>query len=276
MTVSVPATAHGFTIQTPSSRTVDLGTEFGVIVDKSGNTETHVIRGTVEVTPSAGGAALLLSADHAARVDVGATSAQKIECHAGNFVQDVPAIDLVDLVAGGDGTQGRSNSGIDMATGKALPVPKVLAGMKPGPEPTVRGDGKFHPCPSLPLGVFIPHGGPTPDTLDAAGNQYIFPPTSNLSYQNIWPGFAQRDSPTTGMTKANGYPTPGYRFLGMHANKGIAFDLNALRTAHPDRPFSHLVTGCMNLNASSDPSGAKSRIDRSFGYLWTAISVHTS
>ena len=51
LTVSVPPDAHGFSVETPSARTVDLGTEFGVSVDASGNSETHVIRGTVEMTP---------------------------------------------------------------------------------------------------------------------------------------------------------------------------------------------------------------------------------
>ncbi len=261
ITVSVPPNAHGFTIVTPSSRTVDLGTEFGIIVDKAGNTETHVIRGTVEVTPKAGGAALLLSAEQAARVDVGVSSAQRIECHTGNFVQDVPAIDLVDLIAGGDGTQRQSNGGIDIASGTILPVPTDKRSVQTALNRGVPGDGKFHPCPSLPLGVFIPHGGPKPDTLDAAGDQYIFPPTCNLAYQDIWPGNIETrvgiEPTNTGRIGAIDYASSGHRLLRLHANKGITFDLDALRNAHPNRPFSHFVAVCVNINAYVERTGRK-------------------
>lgn len=39
--------AQGFTIRTPTAQIVDLGTEFGVVVDEQGRTETHVFVGRV-------------------------------------------------------------------------------------------------------------------------------------------------------------------------------------------------------------------------------------
>ncbi len=45
----VPKVARGFTILTPESEVVDLGTEFGLEVLPSGETEVHVIHGEVEV-----------------------------------------------------------------------------------------------------------------------------------------------------------------------------------------------------------------------------------
>ncbi|NLE38313.1 MAG: FecR domain-containing protein [Pirellulaceae bacterium] len=45
----VPPEAHGFTVETPSVRVVDLGTEFGVLVDDDGRVEAHVFGGQVEV-----------------------------------------------------------------------------------------------------------------------------------------------------------------------------------------------------------------------------------
>ena len=44
----VPNGAHGFTVKTPTSTTVDLGTDFGVDVNKEQQTEVHVIKGLVE------------------------------------------------------------------------------------------------------------------------------------------------------------------------------------------------------------------------------------
>lgn len=45
----VPAPAHGFTIETPTHRAVDLGTEFAVDVDDAKSTEVHVLDGEVKL-----------------------------------------------------------------------------------------------------------------------------------------------------------------------------------------------------------------------------------
>ena len=42
--------AHGFTVETPSAKIVDLGTRFGVQVDANGVTEAHVFEGKIDVT----------------------------------------------------------------------------------------------------------------------------------------------------------------------------------------------------------------------------------
>jgi len=255
LTVSVPPNAHGFTVETPAARTVDLGTEFGVLVDSSGNTETHVIRGTVEMTPVAGSAATHLTAGNAARVGLGAISTQKIAALTGSFVQDVPAIDLVDVVSGGDGTTRRCDSGIDIGSGGILPLPTDRRAMGIALSRDIQGDGRFHPCPGRTLvgGIFIPHGSPTPDTVDPSGHQFIFPTTNNHAYNDLWPrDLAVLDGsrgPNPDVIGSVDYAGSGHRLLLLHANKGICFDLNALRTAHPDRQFSHLQSVCVNLNA---------------------------
>ncbi len=46
----------GFTVNTPSASVVDLGTEFGVSVGEDGSTETHVLRGRVQIKPMTSGA----------------------------------------------------------------------------------------------------------------------------------------------------------------------------------------------------------------------------
>ncbi len=48
----VPESAEGFTVNGPGVRFLDLGTEFGVAVDRvSGRSELHVFEGEVEVFP---------------------------------------------------------------------------------------------------------------------------------------------------------------------------------------------------------------------------------
>ena len=44
----------GFTVNTPSARVVDLGTEFAVAVEKTGQSEIHVFVGSVTVQPQSG------------------------------------------------------------------------------------------------------------------------------------------------------------------------------------------------------------------------------
>ena len=54
---SVPQAGHGFTINTPNGKVVDLGTEFGVMVDDFGVSEVSVFKGNVEAFPSNSNAA---------------------------------------------------------------------------------------------------------------------------------------------------------------------------------------------------------------------------
>jgi hypothetical protein len=65
--------ARGFTIRTPTATMVDLGTEFGVDVDSTGRTASHVFRGEVKLTTfSSGnepGREVTLRANEACRVE---------------------------------------------------------------------------------------------------------------------------------------------------------------------------------------------------------------
>jgi hypothetical protein len=47
VSAKVPSGAHGYTLMTPSSQVIDLGTEFGIMVDRSGKSEVHVFKGEV-------------------------------------------------------------------------------------------------------------------------------------------------------------------------------------------------------------------------------------
>ena len=52
--VRVPPTAIGFTVETPSAKVVDLGTEFAVRVDDEGSTDVQVLVGKVALRPNQG------------------------------------------------------------------------------------------------------------------------------------------------------------------------------------------------------------------------------
>jgi len=49
VTAEVPVPAHGFTIDTPDLKVVDLGTRFGVTASSTGNSQVRVFQGEVEV-----------------------------------------------------------------------------------------------------------------------------------------------------------------------------------------------------------------------------------
>ena len=84
----VPDTAHGFTVSTPGGDTIDLGTEFGLVVGKDGATETHVFDGEVVVHPRDTGAKnknVHLTDDMAIRLKPGQDQHRFLDAVAGRF-----------------------------------------------------------------------------------------------------------------------------------------------------------------------------------------------
>ena len=86
-------------------------------------------------------------------------------------------LDLVDVVAGGDGFSGRRGQGINPTNGQATDIPPKDFDF------TLTGDGRYHRVPALPFvdGVFIPDGRSGPVQLDSAGHAFDgFPATDNI------------------------------------------------------------------------------------------------
>jgi ferric-dicitrate binding protein FerR (iron transport regulator) len=71
VTVRAPQEAAGFTVRSPASDVVDLGTEFAVVVERGGATEVHVLEGEVSYgKPGASQESIeLLGAGNAVRYD---------------------------------------------------------------------------------------------------------------------------------------------------------------------------------------------------------------
>jgi len=91
----VPDEARGFTVRTPEAEVVDLGTEFGVLVEPAGAAEVYVFDGFVEVAPGKGGTQRF-AADEAVRVEAGQLRA--IESDATKFARGAVASRRVELV----------------------------------------------------------------------------------------------------------------------------------------------------------------------------------
>ncbi len=99
----VPQAAVGFTVTSPSATVIDLGTEFGMLVEPSGETQTHVLAGSVEVycgppgdKPSGGGR--VLSAGEAVRIEGGKIIAiPRDVADAEKFVRSLPSRGATEL-----------------------------------------------------------------------------------------------------------------------------------------------------------------------------------
>lgn len=87
----VPMEATGFSVNTPSSKIVDLGTEFGVQVSADRATEVHMLKGKAAVIPGSRGrkgVSMNLEGGRAARVDT-TGQVEHIELEEDYFVRQI-------------------------------------------------------------------------------------------------------------------------------------------------------------------------------------------
>jgi hypothetical protein len=237
----------------------------------TGRTISHVFRGSVRVqTVSTKGAsdAKTLHVDETVCVEAKNRESVIVTIspdRVPNFVRKVTkplvkTLDLVDVVAGGNGFSGRSNRGIDPCTGKChddflKPVLRV--------EDYGRGDRKYHRVTDRPGidGVFIPDGSQGVLVVDSVGHTFgDFPPTSNETSGYIWGGgVIQMDPPfKTIHTILDGvdYATSDHRVLYLASNQGITFDLDALRRANPDCTIARFCSAAGNVETASEKGDA--------------------
>ncbi|HEX4415017.1 MAG TPA: FecR domain-containing protein [Lacipirellulaceae bacterium] len=102
LVAKVPSGAHGYTLTTPSSQVVDLGTEFGVAVDRSGKSEVHVFTGEVISRWSGAdkgqGKPLRLHQNDGARYGLRKSDTTLITADETRFIRDLaPRLPLADL-----------------------------------------------------------------------------------------------------------------------------------------------------------------------------------
>ncbi len=256
-----------FVVRTPTAIVTDLGTEFGVEVDKSGATSSHVFRGTVTVR---------LAGDrdrHSQRRDVMLRENESVcverskDAGGPRFVQGVAGdphrfarqltepptlLDLVDVVAGGDGFSGRRDRGIDVTNGRPVTWDDVK-----DREEFTPGDWRYHRVTGRPLvdGVFIPDGSRGPVQTDSAGHTFAgFDPTSNLTAGPVWAGTFPNGNLYPRQSELGGvdYASPGHSLLFLHANKAITFNLDAIRRANPRYRLAQFSATAGNSETASE------------------------
>ena len=255
-----------FSVRTPTATVTDLGTEFGVEVDKAGNTTSHVFQGSVRVQMvsalgKAQGDARVLCENESARVEIDKEKPESSlrvrvltkSVKPVDFVRKIPLptikyLDLVDVVAGGDGFSGRRNRGIDPASGTMTD--------KPPQDYHINSDGQYHRVAGQPLvdGVFIPNA-QGPVQVDSAGHTFGGVVVSaSMTFGYIWAGGqVPTNCPPPVQTKLGeiDYALPGHGLIFLHADKGITFDLEAIRRANPKCKLKRFLATTGNTEVAS-------------------------
>lgn len=235
---TVPQEAMGFSVVTPKAIVIDLGTQFGVQVDFQGTTELHVTQG--KTTLVAGDKKNKISMEviegFAQRVSGLASVIAEIPCSHTDFARSIDSarnlvwrgepIDLADIVGGGNGLgTGHYEIGINPVSGElgeTLNVDRV-------------GQARYVPFDPSPYidGVFVPNGQVQPVIVSSEGHVFEeCPATNNVFFTEIINSKAKNELPLWKETAPGEgiYGTTTCPSIYMHANLGITFDLDAIRS----------------------------------------------
>jgi len=138
-------------------------------------------------------------------------------------VLDPNVVLLADVATGGDGSgTGTPGNALDPRDGS------VQSGDPSGLSQANDTDSYSSVASNLLVdGVFIPDGGAVNVTLNSLGDTYgAFPNTDSNSWDYIEGQVNQGSGSTVGGVN---YDSANHTMIGMHANKGITFDLDAIR-----------------------------------------------
>lgn len=280
LSASVPESAHGFTVLAPNVKVVDLGTEFGIDASRLDETFVQVTRGRVAVTTfDATGTEKsqrdLVEKECLTISRIGAVEEIRFGSVKLPMELSDASVDLVDVVCGGSGTEQRRGCGIDCMTGKWKQLTTPFTGKLPV-QPVTIGSGKYFPVPELPFvdGVFVPNSGKTPMRVDSAGHQFFgFGKTSGQNYDLLMAGAAVEFFQTPRYQEQLkigdiDYTTSPHGLLVLRGNKGITFDLEAIRKAYPDMQ----ITRFRSLAANTENSGVLKLLGGPFrADLWVLV-----
>lgn len=144
--------------------------------------------------------------------------------------ETVEYLDLGDMVGGGDGSgNGTPGVGVNQSSGAAV-APGVFGGSLGGSAAVFNATDGQGGHANLPFvdGVFLPRD---LTQITRGGATFLFSPDSGSRYDAIRSDVALFDGPIQTLDRP-GVQRAG---IGMHANAGITFDLDAIRAAHPGR-----------------------------------------
>lgn len=277
-----------FFVTTPTAKVIDLGTEFGVSIDAKNQTDVFVFDGKVEVVsdmvPKATKKSVMLTEGMTAKVDaegsIGETDDFDVDGDTAFVRQNEVSlfgadgeISLVDLFSANSNVQSRLSGMIAPDSGEA------------DQNPWLRDDGpgyrisngyqktQWHPFVD---GVFIPAIVGEYSQSTSGGHTVDLPRTSGRTWGPIWSrrkiGRSNGDASVEdywGTKTLDGVvkklDTCKTGLIGMHANVGLSFDLNAIRkSGHQPRRLKVTVENLDN-SLVKDPEWAEQwRFDADF------------
>jgi len=239
---AVPKGAIGFTVNTPSARIIDLGTEFGIHAETGGDTSLHVIKG--KTTLIAGQKMKKISMEVASNTAKRVSSANRqivdIPYNETLFARQVDGrrrfvwrgenLNLASIVAGRDGFQEvGSLSGLNPTNGKYT---SSVIGKDREANPTYNrvADSAFID------GVFVPDGGSGPIQITSLGHTFDCPDTFGIFTHEIaaYKGDIKDQATTIPPVIIHGQTFPNESIVLLHSNIGVTFDLQAIRQSLPN------------------------------------------
>ena len=236
---NVPPQAVGFTIDSKSSKVVDLGTQFGMMVNVNGDTNLHVYKGKTALfsgNNTAYNFEQTISEGQARALDSASGNIKQITINNNAFARSINSetkyiwygdinINLADIVGGGSGFgNGKNNMGINPVSGErgtGFPEDRRVNGKYAAVESHSYIDGTFVPV------------GPC-QQISSTGLTFENCPETNTNYYiNIVNGSGSMSWQLGDLvhTKLGTRPIGTYEYpcILMHANVGITFDLQKIR-----------------------------------------------
>ena len=241
----VSETGRGFMVDTPNSRFVDLGTEFGVFVDSDDSSELHVLKGEVQYFSGLSGApktSKIIRQNNARKFDSKTGMVRPIPVSNEYFARHVDSrtgmiwrgqqkLDLVRILAGKTDL---------WQPGDAIGIHPVEAEyVDANFKRPINNNNKYNTFDSSEFidGVFIPDGGKGEVTITSAGNKFSCPDTSGGFTNNICmfrSGIKRENSkiPPVIFNSVNKEEKPE-SIMCFHSNCGITIDLKAISDSMP-------------------------------------------
>jgi hypothetical protein len=247
-----------FTLHTPQAEVIDVGTEFGVSVERSSDTKVAVFEGEVHVKSLSGEPArtsvFRLTRGMSVRIDEQGMMESGPVVEQLNFQRELPAaspvnlgigeVSLVDVICGSGAGEYRIAGAIDPLSGDW--------GTRPWTQPKGvelrSGEGQFVRVDWNPLvdGLFVPPAVESRCQADSHGNAILLPGCSGATWGPVWarrrihvdldPFSHRLDQDDEGFWGAGTITAMLDRLrwardglVGLHANIGITIDLEALR-----------------------------------------------
>jgi len=238
----VPKTGTGFSVNTPTTKFIDYGTEFGIQADVNGSSEVHVIKGKIQlfaISKKFVNINRILTENQAARFDANTGVVNDIQIKNSKFVRQIDSevgivwkgqdyVDLGDIVGGGNGF-GTRKTGYAINAGTGSPI--LAEDLKTNHIV----DNEYRLC-KHPLidGVFVPNSTKSIQVISSVGHTFDeCPRNEGIYYLGIAPGYFGRglsDKDNVVLT-LNGlkYGVMEKSCIFMHANQGLTIDLDAIR-----------------------------------------------